>query len=146
MAKEKKAETMTGVSPEKIKHLEIILDEIKSANSNSISIKGWTVTLASASMLSATQNGIFIYGGIVLTLVLWFWDSYYAWMTRKFRGLYNDVAGLSGSPQQEIRAFALRPDLYTGEKYSFWDVFLGITTMPLYATAFLIFIMFAFII
>lgn len=62
------------------------------------------------------------------TMVL---DSYYLQQERKFRGLYNDVAGVTEEPK-EIKSMEMRPDLYTGGKYKFINVLFSETMCPLY--------------
>ena len=102
-------------------------------NSNSFQMKGWMVAIVSAllAVYASTQNNRFILVAIVPTILFWFLDTYYLWQERKFRGLYNDAAGITKN--QKIELFAMRPDLYTGGKYSFWDVFGSVTIVPLYA-------------
>lgn len=121
------------MSAEKIKHLEFIQAVITRMNTNSFQMKGWMVAIVSAilALYASTQNHYFVLVAILPTVIFWFLDAYYLWQERKFRGLYNDVAVLSKAPQN-IELFAMRPDLYTGGKYSYWDVFTSITILPLY--------------
>jgi hypothetical protein len=63
--------------------------------------------------------------------LFWFLDAYYLQLERKFRGLYNDVAGVSDEPK-EIKAFEMRPDLYKSGKYNFFNVLFSNTIWPLY--------------
>jgi hypothetical protein len=56
--------------------------------------------------------------------------AYYLNQERKFRGLYNDVARVTDKPK-EIKLFAMRPDLYTGGKYSYWSAFFSITILKM---------------
>lgn len=121
-------------SPEKIKHLEFIQNVITRMNGNSFQMKGWMVAIVSAllAVYASTQNDHFVLVAIVPTLLFWGLDAYYLQQERKFRGLYEDVAGISKKPQ-EIKLFAMRPDLYEGGKYSLTDVFTSATILPLYA-------------
>jgi hypothetical protein len=62
--------------------------------------------------------------------------TYYPYITilnqeRKFRGLYNDVAGVTEEPKN-IKLFAMRPDLYIGGKYSYRSSFFSITILKMY--------------
>ena len=127
------------MSPETIKHLEFIQSVITRMNTNSFQMKGWMVAIVSAilALYASTKNHYFVLVGILPTLIFWFLDTYYLWQERKFRGLYNDVAGLSKDPQK-IELFAMRPDLYTGGKYNFWDVFTSITIVSLYLPVILV--------
>jgi len=115
------------------KHLEFIQNVVTRMNTNSFQIKGWSVTIASAllAISASTKNEYFILSAIFPTLVFWFLDSYYLTQERKFRGLYDDVAGVSGNPK-DIQVFAMRPDLYVGGKYSYLSSFLSRTVLGLY--------------
>ena len=123
------------MSPEKIKHLEFIQNVITRMNTNSFQIKRWTVTIVSAilAIYASTKNCYFVLSATFPTVVFWFLDTYYLTQERKFRGLYNDVAGVSDNPKQ-IKLFAMRPDLYTKGKYSYWNVFRSTTIYKLYLT------------
>ena len=118
---------------EKLKHLEFIQNVITRMNTNSFQIKGWTVTIVSAILViyASTNNCYFVLCGIFPALIFWFLDTYYLTQERKFRGLYNDVAEVSENPKQ-IKLFAMRPDLYTKGKYSYWNVFWSSTIQRLY--------------
>jgi len=109
---------------EKIKHLEFIQNIITRMNTNSFQIKEWAAILVSAilALYASTENNCFILLGILPSLLFWFLDSYYLTQERKFRGLYNDVAGIEKNPK-EIKLFEMRPDLYVGGKYAYWNAF-----------------------
>ena len=116
-----------------LKHLEFIQNVITRMNSNSFQIKTWAVTLTSAllAIFASTKNDYFVLVSIFPAVILWFLDAYYLTQERKFRGLYNDVAEICEQPKQ-IKLFAMRPDLYTGGKYSYWSSFTSATIMGLY--------------
>lgn len=117
---------------DRIKHLEFIQGVITRMNNNSFQMKGWMVALVSAllGIYASTQNDAFVLVALFPALLFWFLDAYYLQQERKFRGLYNDVAGITKN--HEITLFAMRPDLYKDGKYSFWDVFGSQTIMVLY--------------
>lgn len=121
------------MTDENLKHLEFIQNVITRMNTNSFQIKGWTVTIVSAllAIYASSKNHLFILAGLFPVLVFWFLDTYYLTQERKFRGLYNDVAGITENPKP-IKSFEMRPDLYTGGKYSFWAVFFSTTIIKLY--------------
>lgn len=121
------------MTDEKIKHLEFIQNVITRMNINSFQIKGWTVIIISAllAIYASTKNDYFILASIFPVLVFWFLDTYYLTQERRFRGIYNDVAGISENPKK-LKPFEMRPDLYTGDKYSYWNVFISITIIKLY--------------
>lgn len=121
---------------EKMKHLEFIQNVITRMNTNSFQIKGWNITIVSAilAIFVATENKYFLLSAIFSSVIFWFLDTYYLLQERKFRGLYNDVAGVTDKPQ-EIKTFAMRPDLYTKKicvKYTFCNVFWSTTIWKLY--------------
>lgn len=121
------------MTAEKMKHLEFIQNVITRMNTNSFQIKGWAVTISSAllAIYASTKNHYFILAAIFPTIVFWFLDTYYLSQERKFRGLYNDVADVTDNPKQ-IKPFEMRPDLYTGCKYSFCSSFFSITILKMY--------------
>jgi hypothetical protein len=117
---------------DKIKHLEFIQGIITRMNNNSFQMKGWMVALVSTllAIYVSTQNQAFVLVAIFPALLLWFLDAYYLQQERKFRGLYDDVAGIT--KHHEIAPFAMRPNLYTGDRYSLWDVLGSKTILPVY--------------
>lgn len=123
------------MTEDKIKHLEFIQNIITRMNSNSFQIKEWSIAIITGilAIYISTQNYYFLLAGIIPTVLFWFLDTYYLTQERKFRGLYNDVAGVSENPK-DIKPFAMRPDLYTKERYSYWNVFWSRTIWPLHFT------------
>jgi len=119
-------------SPEEIKHLEFLQAVITRMNNNSFQMKGWMVTIVSAllAVYAGTGNNSFVLVATVPTVIFWFLDTYYLWQERKFRGVYNDVAGITNT--NKIALFAMRPDLYTGGKYSYFNVFFSVTILWVY--------------
>ena len=123
------------MSPEKIKHLEFIQNVITRMNKNSFQIKGWSIVIVSAllAVYASTKDNYFFLVAVFPTLMFWFLDAYYLNQERTFRGLYNDVAAVTDEPK-EIKLFAMRTDLYTGGKYSYWSAFFSITILKMYLT------------
>jgi len=117
----------------KTKHLEFIQHIVTRLNTNSFQIKGLAITIVAAllAVYASTQKLDFIIISILPTLIFWFLDAYYLQQERKFRGLYNDVAGVSENPK-EIKEFEMRPDLYKGGKYSFISVLFSKTIWTIY--------------
>ena len=91
---------MSEFNEYKVKHLEFIQNVITRMNTNSFQIKEWAVTITSAllAIFAAKSNPYFIATAILPVCIFWFLDSYYLTQERKFRGLYNDVAGISDNP------------------------------------------------
>jgi len=117
----------------KLKHLEFIQLVITRMNVNSFLLKGWCVTIVAAvlALYASNQNNCVLVIGILPTLVFWFLDAYYLTQERKFRGLYNDVAGVSENPKN-IKEFEMRPDLYRKGKYNYFNVLRSKTIWILY--------------
>ena len=115
------------------KHLEFIQTIITRMNTNSFQIKGWTISIVTLilAIYASTKNYYFVLTGIFPILIFWFLDTYYLTQERKFRGLYNDVAGVSDKPKK-IKPFEMRPDLYKYREYSYWKVLRSHTIVNLY--------------
>lgn len=106
---------------EKTKHLEFIQSVITRLNSNSFQIKGWAITVIAGVLVISTtmQNNDFVLIGILSLVLFWFMDGYCLSQERKFRSLYNDVAGISGSPI-DLKPFEMNPNLYNSGSNTFW--------------------------
>lgn len=122
-----------------IKHLEFTQAVITRMNTNSFQIKGWTITIVAAllAIFASTKNELFILVSLLPATVFWSLDSYYLMQERKFRGIYNDIAGLTDNPITS-KEFEMRPDLYVGGKYSYFNVFTSSTILMLYLSLFVL--------
>jgi hypothetical protein len=122
-----------ATDPDKIKHLEFIQDVITRMNTNSFQMKGWMITIVSAllAIFADKQNKLYVLFALLPTLLFWGLDAFYLQQERKFRGLYNDVAGISKEPK-EVKLFAMPIGEYKGSKYSYLDVLTSKTLLPLY--------------
>lgn len=129
------------MSNEKLKHLEFIQNIITRMNTNSFQIKGWSIVIVSAlsAIYASTKNKYFFLVAVLPTLIFWFLDAYYLNQERKFRGLYDDVAGVTDKPKK-IKLFAMRPDLYVNGKYSYWSAFFSGTILKMYLSIIVILI------
>lgn len=80
----------------KIKHLEFIQNIIDRQAKNSFLLKGWVITLITASFVLFVKDDVFGKTLFVYFLIFIFWivDSYYLWQERKFRCLYDHVRKL----------------------------------------------------
>ena len=117
---------------EKMKHLEFIQATITRMNQNSFTIKGWMVTLVAAllALYASSSNKLYVAISIVSVIIFWFLDTCYLQIERKFRGLYDDVAGING--KVEVKDFSMHLDKYKGGKYAFIRCFFSRTIWPLY--------------
>lgn len=116
-----------------IKHLEFIQDVITRMNTNSFQIKSWTITIVAAllAIYASTKNPSFLLISLVPVFISWLLDAYYLQQERKFRGLYKDVAGISQDPKS-LKPFEMRPDLYIGGTYNYFNVLRSSTIIGLY--------------
>ena len=134
-------ENKSTMNPDKIKHLEFIQGVITRMGANSFQMKGWAVTIYAALLAlyagsSGCSRNTFLFVAAISTLIFWLLDTYYLQQERKFRGIYNDVAGLTGQDQQiEVRLFEMPIQKYNckkDKKYSYWNVFISMTIWLLY--------------
>ena len=119
----------------KIKHLEFIQSTITRMNQNSFQIKGWMITLVSAllALYASSEKVVYILIAIVPAVVFWFLDAYYLQQERRFRGVYNDVAGLSPDDSRiTVREFEMPIQKYQCGKYCYFNVLFSRTIFPLY--------------
>jgi hypothetical protein len=122
---------------EKIKHLEFIQNIITRMNTNSFQIKSWSITINAAllALYASNSNEKYMLIAIAPTLVFWFLDSYYLQQERKFRGVYNDVAGLVDiSKRTYIRKFEMPIHKYKLKPFRYIDVFFSKTILIFYLT------------
>ena len=122
------------ITSNEVKHLEFIQDAITRMNSNAFQSRTWMLVIITALLGSYanTGNRSFVLLGLLPTVVFWISDTYFLQQERKFRGVYDDVAGISENPQP-VKPFAMPLGQYVGGKYSFWDVFFSISILPFYA-------------
>jgi hypothetical protein len=118
----------------KKQHLEFIQNVITRMNTNSFQIKGMAVTIVSAliAIYASTSNVVFVFLGIIPTILFWFLDSYYLQQERKFRGVYNNVAGLK--TDIEIQLYEMPIQKFQGGQYCFCKVIFSKTIVWLYGT------------
>jgi hypothetical protein len=108
------------MSDEEMKHLEFIQSIITRMNANSFLLKGWSITITAAllALYAGGQNAAFIVIAIIPMVIFWFLDTYYLQQERQFRGIYNDVAGLTGEADKiQVRLFEMPLQKYQ-KKYN----------------------------
>jgi hypothetical protein len=117
------------MSDEEMKHLEFIQNVITRMNANSFRLKGWSVTITAAllALYASGRNVAFIVIAIIPTAIFWFLDTYYLQQERQFRGIYNDVAGLTEEVNKiPVRLFEMPLQKYQkkdDKRYGYWNVF-----------------------
>ena len=82
------------VSMDKVlEHLKMIEGVIDRLGHNSFALKGWSITITTALFAFAgiRENTIFLWIGLIPIGFFWILDSYYLWLERKFRKLYDRV-------------------------------------------------------
>jgi hypothetical protein len=125
---------------DKNKHLEFVQNVITRMNSNSFQIKVWTITIVTGilAVYTTTQNSCYILICILPIITFWILDTYYLLQERKFRGLYNDVAGINNN--QTIRPYEMNIRFYKKGKYCFGNVLFSTSIVLLYLTLIIIMI------
>lgn len=92
---------------DKHKHLDYIQAVVTRMANNSFLLKGWTVTLCSATFVVLDSSEPFHFISIIMIplIVFWILDGYYLWQERLYRGLYNSVIKKS----EDDIDFSMRP-------------------------------------
>ena len=121
------------MNDEKIKHLEFIENIILRMNSNSFEIKKWVVVVISAllAVYASTKNYYFVLLPVLPTIVFWFLDAYYLTQERKFRGLYDDIIGIT-QKEKAIMSFDMNVKPYKGGVYCYFKVLFSVTLVCFY--------------
>jgi hypothetical protein len=104
-------------------------------NTNSFQIKGWSITITVALLALYVNNGNekFILIAIAPTILFWLLDTYYLQQERKFRGIYNDIAGLSKIEEKLIiKNFEMPIHKYRKGKYNYFKVMWSKTIWTFY--------------
>jgi hypothetical protein len=129
-----------------IEHLKFIQSVISRLNTNSFMIKGWSITVISAFLALYANSGNYKYilSAIFPTIIFWFIDTYYLQQERKFKSIYNDVAGLTPENSRIlVRSFEMPIDKYIGGKFQYHTVFLSKTIWPFYAAPIMVLAIFS---
>lgn len=81
----------------KLKHLELIQNNISRMANNSFALKGWAVTLIAALLVLSSKDSNYSYFFIAYIPIIFFWilDSYYLLQERLYRSLYNETIKLN---------------------------------------------------
>lgn len=119
-----------------MKHLEFIQNVITRKNSNSFLIKGWAVTLVSATFALAAKDANIGYLLICFISIPVFWglDAFYLSQERCYRGLYNDIVSGSNS----ISSFSMDASQYDKKKNTWFCCLFSKSIWPVYTAVMLI--------
>ena len=113
---------------EKASHLGFIQQVINRMGQNSFLIKGWTITLITAilAMNIEIKNVHFLYFATIIIVISWLLDSYYLYLEKSYRLLYDDIIN-----DKEIIPFSMDISEYKNRTIFSKSLF-SRTTLPLY--------------
>lgn len=122
---------------QKQQHLEFIQNVVNRMNTNSFQLKELTVLIITAclAIYASDKNIWMILVPILPTAVFWYIDAYYLLQERKFRAMYDDVAGVTNPPINQVKLYQMSVREYTVEKgvrFSMWNAFKSITVRNFY--------------
>lgn len=107
---------MKDIPEVKIKHLEMIQSVITRLSANSFMLKGWAVTLVAGILaLSIKDNPIYLIVSYIPVILFWFLDSYYLYLEKRYRALYNRIRML----EEADPTFELHPDSFVNAKFTY---------------------------
>lgn len=120
----------------KTSHLQMIQDNITRMGQNSFQIKGWAVGIIIAIFsFAGNQNDIrSILFTVIPLIVLWFLDSYYLLLERKFRLLFDDMRNNNQDSKFNMNFNSIKLKVGKYYKISYVRVLLSITEISFYAT------------
>lgn len=153
---ESEYKTPMDISPEKrailIKEIDLIQDIIKRMASNAFLIKGWTVTIVTATLiLKADKNQILL--AVLPTIVFWFLDTYFLRQERIYRLLYDWIIKFRATSNEFIfnltphgRLQKLADELKKPVKsFGFIRVMFSMTMWPLYISILVLIVIYYFL-
>jgi hypothetical protein len=84
----------------RIKHLEFVHNTINRLSHKSFLVKSWSITLITGLLAFGIekQNLLLFYLAIPVVLLFWFLDTYYLWLEKVFRALYDGILEKSVKP------------------------------------------------
>lgn len=108
------------MTDEQKQHLEFIQNTINRLSSNSMQLKAITITLAAGllAVYASNTKDFLLYIALAQIVFFWMLDGYYLQQERKFRGIYNDVCGVT--KVNIVKDYEMPTKLYKKGKYSFF--------------------------
>lgn len=108
------------MTDEKKQHLEFIQNTINRLSTNSMQLKAITITLAAGllAVYASNTKDFLLYIALAQIIFFWMLDGYYLQQERKFRGIYNDVCGVTSI--NSVQDYDMPTKLYKKGKYRFF--------------------------
>ncbi len=121
---------------EKVVHLQMIQDIIARMGQNSFQIKGWAIGIMIAifSFAGEQSNTRCILFTIIPLIIMWFLDSYYLQLERKFRLLYDDVRTSEKNKEYDMNFNNVKIKVKDSYKISYFMILISITEAVFYLT------------
>ena len=128
------------MTDEKKQHLEFIQNTINRLSTNSMQLKAITITLAAGLLAVYVSNTKDFLLYIALAQIVFFWmlDGYYLQQERKFRGIYNDVCGVTNI--NSVQDYDMPTKLYKKGKYRFFSSVFSLSKILFFGSIVLIMI------
>lgn len=121
---------------DKVAHLQMIQGIITRMGQNSFQIKGWAIGIMIAifSFAGEQSNTRCILFTIVPLIIMWFLDSYYLQLERKFRLLYDDVRISEESRDYDMNFNDIKIKVHDSYKISYFKILISATEIVFYLT------------
>lgn len=121
---------------DKVAHLQMIQGIITRMGQNSFQIKGWAIGIMIAifSFAGEQSNTRCILFTIVPLIIMWFLDSYYLQLERKFRLLYDDVRISEESRDYDMNFNDIKIKVSDSYKISYFKILISATEIVFYLT------------
>lgn len=106
-----------------IEHLKLIEGVISRLAKNSFSLKGWSITITTAlfAFAGVRENVLFLYIGLIPIVFFWLLDSYYLWLEKKYRGLYDRVRVVETTDfDMSVKGISARFPIFTFSEWPFY--------------------------
>jgi hypothetical protein len=126
------------MTEEKRQHLDFIQNVVNRLSTNSIQLKAIAITLTAGllAVYSSTPKLFLIILAATQVLFFWFLDGYYLQQERKFRGIYNDVCGVTSN--FKIKDYEMPIDKYKKGKYRFFSCVFSLSKLLFFGSVLLI--------
>jgi hypothetical protein len=129
------------MTEEKRQHLEFIHNVVNRLSSNSIQLKAITITLTAGllAVYSTSPKIFLIFLATIQVLFFWLLDGYYLQQERKFRGIYDDVSGVTSI--NTIKDYEMPTEKYYTRKYQFYRCVFSLSKILFFGSIIIILIL-----